>query len=467
MNKPYKSPITAPLDPRDLEAIPPSSGPPSYQAPADSPPSMRWLVWLIVGLTGMLFVLACLLVGLFLAFPSLRTAAMGLITSPPQPQQAAPPQAPTSLTMPERPLALEETFDQPTEQWDQSSTQVVDGAYELRLDTPNYDSYGLLLGDGSQEFTGIIADFEMVVDAQQTAGSIDSEYGIRFRQTGPGDYLLFSISSSGYYRLVRVQNNEYESVIPWTFEPQIETGLNAINQLGVVAEGRDLVLSINGAELATATDDNPAAGQLTLGVATFDEGGTIVRFDNVKGQTGPFDLTEDFSNPATTQWSTGSTLIVDGGYEIATDGGVITWQQPLPNGASDVGDFTLDVDVTLVEGNTENVRYGVLFGDSGSFDYYTLYLLPQGGLMMNYRDSSGESIALISPVEVPEVNPGADQTNKLGLTIDDGILRITINDTDIAEFETPQPIRGMVGLVVSSDPGSPVSVRFDNFRLAE
>ncbi|MEM8533073.1 MAG: hypothetical protein AAGF95_19665, partial [Chloroflexota bacterium] len=216
MNKPYKSPITAPLDPRDLEPIPSSSGQPPSQAPASSSQSMRWLVWLVVGLTGMLFVLACLLVGLFLAFPTLRTAAMGLISSPFETQQAAPPEAPTSLAMPERPLALEETFDQPTEQWDQSSTQVVDGAYELRLDTPNYDSYGLLLGDGSQEFTGVIADFEMTVDAQQTAGSINSEYGIRFRQTGPGDYLLFSISSSGYYRLVRVQNNEYESVIPWT-----------------------------------------------------------------------------------------------------------------------------------------------------------------------------------------------------------------------------------------------------------
>ncbi|MEM8535006.1 MAG: hypothetical protein AAGF95_29490, partial [Chloroflexota bacterium] len=268
-------------------------------------------------------------------------------------------------------------------------------------------------------------------------------------------------------RLVRVQNNEYESVIPWTFEPQIETGLNATNRLGIVAEGRDLLLSINGTEITAAIDDNPAAGQLTLGVATFDEGGTIVRFDNIEGQVGPFNLDEDFSNPATTQWSTGSTLIVDGGYEIATDGGVITWQQPLPNGASDVGDFTLDVDVTLVEGNAENVRYGVLFGDSGSFDYYTLYLLPQGGLMMNYRDSSGESVSLISPVEVREVNPGANETNKLGLSIDDGMLRITINDTEIAELETPQPIRGLVGLVVASDPGSPVSVRFDNFRLTE
>lgn len=466
MNKPYKSPITAPLDPRDLEPIPPPSGTPSSHT-ATSPQNMRWLVWLVVGLTGLLFVLACLLVGLFLAFPALRTAAVGLISSPQQPQNAAPPEAPTALSMPARPLALEETFDQPTEQWDQSSAQIVDGAYELRLDTPNYDSYGLLLGNGSQEFTGIVVDFEMAVDVQQTTGHTDSEYGIRFRQTGPGDYLMFSISSTGYYRLVRVQNNEYESVIPWTFDPQIETGLNAINRLGVVAEGRNLALSINGTELANTTDDSPAAGQLTLGIATFDEGGSIVRFDNVEGQAGAFDLAENFSDPTTAQWSTGSTLIVDGAYEIATDGGVITWQQPLPNGASEVGDFALDVEVTLAEGNTENVRYGVLFGDSGSFDYYTLYLLPEGGITMNYRDSSGESVSLIPPVEVPEVKPGVNETNQIGVAINDGVLRITINGVELTELETPQPIRGMVGLVVASDPGSPANVRFDNFRLEE
>ena len=43
------------------------------------------------------------------------------------------------------------------------------------------------------------------------------------------------------------------------------------------------------------------------------------------------------------------------------------------------------------------------------------------------------------------------------------VISITLNGTKLPDLENLDPIRGMVGLIVSSD----TEARFDNFRLEE
>jgi hypothetical protein len=370
----------------------------------------------------------------------------------------APPESPVpaNLAAPTRPLKIEEGWDAPTARWEQSLARVVDGTYEVRVDTPNYDSYGLLSSAGP------VRNFDIAVDVRQVAGDPTAEYGVRFRQTGPGDYYMFSISGSGYYRLLHVKNNGYTSLVPWTFDGRVKTGADAVNRLRVVAEGGSITGWVNDAQLATGTDEIDVGGQLTLGVTTFDQGGVAVRFDNVAGTAEGEDLADDFGKAENTKWSVGGATIVDGGYEVTAGPGIQSWQQPLPSGSSSVGDFALEVDATLVRGG-DSAAYGVIFGDGGSFDFYTLYLLPQGGLALIRSERGGEQTALVPPVQVDLVKPGQNATNKLRLELRGQTLTIILNDTKLTDLPLDAPVQGMVGLIVSSE----TTARFDNFKLQE
>jgi hypothetical protein len=420
----------------------------------EPPPRRRLLIWLIAGL-GALILLQALVFGALLAFPGLRAQIRPFWI---RPAAAAPPESPISanLPAPARPLAFEETWDQSTARWEQSLARVVDGTYEVRVDVPNYDSYGLLSSEGP------IRNFDIAVDARQVAGDPTAEFGVRFRQTGPGDYYMFSISGSGYYRLLRVKAGVYSSLVPWTFDGRVKTGADAVNRLRVVARGGSIAGSVNGVELATGADDADVGGQLTLGVTTFDKGGVAVRFDNVAGTAEGADLKDDFSRAEETRWSVGGATIVDGGYEITAGPGIQSWQQPLPNGASNVGDFTLEVDATLVRGG-DTAAYGVMFGDGGSFDFYTLFLLPQGGLALVRSEPGGQQTTLVPPVQVDLVKPGENATNKIRLELRGQVLGITLNGTKLTDLQLDQPVQGMVGLIVSSE----TTARFDNFKLNE
>jgi hypothetical protein len=430
--------------------------PPTAPLAAPEPPRRRRiLLWVIAGL-GALVLLQLIVLGALLAIPGLRNQIKPFWI---RPSIAAPPESPVPANLPalERPLKIDENWDQPTARWEQSLARVADGAYEMRVDNPNYDSYGLLSSEQP------VRNFDIAVDVQQVAGDPTAEYGVRFRQTGPSDYLMFSISGSGYYRLLRVKSGVYSSLTPWTFDGRVKTGPNAVNRLRVVAEGASIAGSINGAQLVTARDEVDTGGQLTLGVTTFDKGGVAVRFDNIAGSAEGADLKDDFGNAETTRWSVGGARIVDGGYEITAGPGIQSWQQPLPNGSSSVGDFTLDVDATLVITDSDEAAYGVIFGDGGSFDFYSLYLFPQGAIGLFRSDSSGQVTTLVPPVPFELVKPGKNATNHIRLEVRGPVLSITLNGARLPDLQMDQPIQGMVGMIVSSS----TTARFDNFRFQE
>jgi hypothetical protein len=434
-------PPTTPLDPLD---------------PPDPPQRRRRLLLWVIGGLGALVLLQLVVLGVFLAVPGLRNQIKPFWA---RPAAAAPPDSPQSAgqAAPARPLKIEERWDQPTTRWEQSVARVADGAYEVRVDIPNYDSYGLLSAEGP------VRNFDLAVDVRQVAGDPTAEYGVRFRQTGPSDYFMFSISGSGYYRLLQVKQGAYTSLTPWTFDGRIKTGAEAVNRLHVVAQGSSISGSINDVQLVNAEDKIDVGGQLTFGVTTFDKGGVAVRFDNVIGRAENTDIQENFNNPEVAEWSLGGATIVDGAYEITAGEGIQSWQQPLPNGSSSVGDFTLEVDATLVITDSDAGAYGVIFGDGGSFDFYTLYLFPQGGIGLFRSERTGESVALVPPVPFEQVKPGKDATNHIRLDVRGNVLSITLNGTQLPDLEMDRPIQGMVGLIVSNS----TTARFDNFVLQE
>lgn len=466
---PPPGPAPAPPSPQPQGAYLPGSYIPSEQIPADTPPRGRRRLLLILAsvLGGFVACAAIGLVLLVLFTPSLRSRLAFL-----GPASAAPPEGPDKfIAPPEGPVAINDDFSSASGRWDRSQTSIAGGAYELTLELDNFDSYGLYLG-GSE-----IVDFDLAVDATMTAGPPNAEFGIRFRQSAPDEHLIFSISPSGYYRLARVSEKQYTSLVPWTRDARIRTGVGATNRLRVVANGPAITGFINGEEVLAYSDDQQRAGQLTLGLVTFEQGGLTVRFDNAEGfallapeggQPAQVELNEDFEDPASTQWSVGGATVRGGAYEVTVGGSVLSWQQPLPTGSSEVsGDFVLEVDATMLSGNGGGSGYGIMFGDGGEFDFFALLILPEGGMML-YRNGA-EGGLVIPPVEVQSVNPGLDATNKLRVEVRGQKLTVTINDETLPELEFPEDVRfgGMAGVILQGADAEGVTARFDNFRLEE
>ena len=341
----------------------------------------------------------------------------------------------------------------------------------MRLELANFDSYGLFLG-GSD-----VRDFDLAVDATQTAGPPDGELGIRFRQSAPDNHLMFSISPSGFYRLLKVEDKTYTSLVPWTRHAGISQGPGATNRLRVVADGPSIAGYINGEQVLTFNDSAQQAGQLTLGLVTFETGGLEARFDNLEGfavatlpdgQPGELDLAEDFGDPEAAQWSVGGATLADGAYEFFVGGSVVSWQQPLPTGSSEVsGDFVLEVEAAMLSGREDNSAYGVMFGDGGAFDFFALMIVPDGRLLM-YRNGD-DGYVVIPALELPAINPGLDTTNRIRVEVRGSSFLITINDQELPSIELPEGVTmdGMAGVIVQGADARGARARFDNFRLEE
>lgn len=442
-----------------------------YPPPAPAGGPNRLLVLLVVVFGSFVLVAGLGLALLLYLSPAVR-ARLPLFAQVTTGQ--APPEAPNKYANPDRsgPLLIEDDFARAQGLWEQSQTLVVDGSYELRLDQPDYDTYGLYLGAAA------VRNFDMAVDVQQVAGDPIAEYGIRFRQAGPGDHLMFSISGNGYFRLLRVSDEQYISAVPWTRHEAIATNTGAVNRLRVIARDDSITAFINEQQVLEYRDTVQAAGQLTLGLVTFAQGGLAVRFDNIAGeaedtsgdQVAPIDLAEDFSDPATIPWSIGGAEITGGAYEIFVGGAVQSWQQPLPTGSSRVdGNFILEVEATLLSGTEGNTAYGVMFSDGGEFDFFTLYLYPEGAIGLFRSEANGAGGAIVQPVLIEAINPGFNATNKIRIEARDAILSVSINGQALGDLEFQDGVNfaGMVGLIVNSGDLDGVRARFDNFRLEE
>lgn len=439
--------------------------------PPPPPPRGRRRLLLIIAATlgGFVACAALALVLLIFTVPTLRSRLFFL-----NPVAGPPPEAPNKFADPPAgPVAITDDFSAGGSRWDRSQTRIAGGAYELSLELDNFDSYGLFLGgDG-------ISDFDMAVDATMTAGPPNAEFGIRFRQSAPDDHLLFSISPSGFYRLARVSDRSYSSLVPWTRDERIRTGVGATNRLRVVADGATITGFINGEQVLTYSDEQPASGQLTLGLVTFEQGGLAVRFDNIEGfamaspdggQTARVELDQQFEDAATAPWSVGGATISGGAYELFVAGSVVSWQQPLPTGASEVrGNYVVEVEATMVSGNLEGAGngYGLMFGDGGEFDFFYLLILPEGGLMLARNGPDGGLLVPPTPLDI--VNPATNAVNKIRLEVRGQNLTVTINDQPIGDFDLPAEVSldGMVGLALQSADADGLRVRFDNFRLEE
>lgn len=126
-------------------------------------------------------------------------------------------------------------------------------------------------------------DLVLEVDVTQLTGSPSASYGILLRMAGPQQFYRFEITGNGQYIVERHDGPDsfVRLTEKWASSPALQTGLNAVNHLAVVAEGSSFSFYANDQLLAEVNDSSYQQGPVALDAGTFGPTELQVAFDNV------------------------------------------------------------------------------------------------------------------------------------------------------------------------------------------
>jgi hypothetical protein len=116
--------------------------------------------------------------------------------------------------------------------------------------------------------------------AQRLMGPLDSYFGVVCNFVNGGNYYLFAVGPDGWYGIVKKQASQ--TIIMKEGMDQsgtIQAGTNAVTVRGDCYSGQ-LVLYVNGVQMATVRDLSFTGGSVGLGVGTRKTGGAQILFDN-------------------------------------------------------------------------------------------------------------------------------------------------------------------------------------------
>lgn len=154
---------------------------------------------------------------------------------------------------------------------------IVDGRLLLEVDGPNIVQYTTL---AERRFT----NFDLTVDAIQLAGSPDSTYGVLFGLDGDDEtFFRFEITGNGLYVVERrAADGSWERFTDgWVASPALNQGVDATNQLRILAAVPTFSFYANDTLLTQVADARYQGGNVGLDAGTFGQPGLRVAFDNV------------------------------------------------------------------------------------------------------------------------------------------------------------------------------------------
>jgi len=169
-------------------------------------------------------------------------------------------------------------FSDPESGWGETTVEAGNSSYGtgifcITVDQPQW----LVWSTAGQEFD----DFVLEADAWQASGPADASYGIVARYTDADHFYRFEIGGDQQYSILKSSPQEWVSLVDWA-ESQAILPNRSINHIKIVCRGTVLSLRVNGEHLVTVTDDSLVRGDIGLIGATFDQGGAVLCFDNVK-----------------------------------------------------------------------------------------------------------------------------------------------------------------------------------------
>jgi hypothetical protein len=140
----------------------------------------------------------------------------------------------------------------------------------------NGECHFLVKGSGGG--FSVTGNFKNFILQAQIWSAIDSGvYALAFRGQGnPRTYFAFGISPKGQFQLIKMiptQGRQVAVIQPWTESAAIKKGQGK-NLLEVIAQGSQITLFANGAQLISITDDSLTEGP--IGFGAYQEGHAVI-----------------------------------------------------------------------------------------------------------------------------------------------------------------------------------------------
>lgn len=413
--------------------------------------------------------------------------------------------------------ALDESFRADTGDWELSGEEDYGLRYEAgtyRIDVPAADQY---VWGIHQDFDA--GDFYLEVDAYTLSGPEDNQVGVVFRHADTENFYTFVIGADGQFELLRFASGVWTELLPRQPSGEIVTGLDAVNRLGVLAQGAELTLFVNGEVVGSATDEGLPSGTVGLAAGAFAEGGVFAAFDDLRvwrlgesaaaptaepveeataepteaPSTGP--AVEPTVQPEVRVPPAGVTARVDairltqpllseqfrrdtGAWSLNSDetvtyaiaGRTLTIRVDAENlmgwsAANDVSanDLFFEADGTLRAG-PEEAEYGLLLREQPGGNFYFFAVTGLGSFGF-WKSVDQEWTELVPWTAADAIAAGVGATNRLGALVEGSTFTLFANGEPLAQVDDSSFSGGGVALAAGTFDAGGAEVAFDNVSL--
>jgi hypothetical protein len=175
-------------------------------------------------------------------------------------------------------VLFQDDFSDTGSGWDRTTnengaTDYQDGGYHIYV-APEF--YSLWANPG-RDFT----DVRVEVVGHKISGVDDNEYGVICRYVDVGNFYAASVSSDGFYAIIRLLDGsfEYLGMEAMQTSDAVNQGSDS-NHIRLDCVGSTLTLYVNSTQVATATDSSFSSGDVGLYAGTFNSPDIDILFDD-------------------------------------------------------------------------------------------------------------------------------------------------------------------------------------------
>jgi len=360
--------------------------------------------------------------------------------------------------------------------------QIKNRQLTIQVNDPDWMGWSVL-GDSAS------ADMLFEADMRLVDGPVAAEHGIVFRYQDDNNFYFFAVNSESSWSLWELVDDEWSAILNWQTNNALESGVDSINRLTVLAEGDLITLMINDVPVGQARDDTFAGGEVALAVGTFEDAGAKVAFDNVDywilsemseepvETPVPLEIIQRLDDIAATEPTTTSEFRRDyGSWDNVPDDDVtktyeqralhvrvdrmewVTWSVHQKISAAD---FLAEVETSLIDAPASS-EYGLVFRLTDQ-DFY-FFAISSNGYYSLARSDDGEWSDLVPWTESNLIATGAGAANLLAVLAEGPVITLIVNGEALTQVEDDTYSVGEVGLAVGTFDEAGVEVAFDNFR---
>lgn len=176
---------------------------------------------------------------------------------------------------PEGDIILSDDFSSNSNDWnlgssDQGGVDITNGQLVIDVNKDNY----IIWSDLPDTYQSLI----MVMDVTVLRPAGDGDFGFICGLQDVDNFTVLEISEDGYYSIWKYENNEFISLLEWTYSERVAAG--GPFTLAAYCGPDRLALALNDTLLAETTDPNYVPGRVGVAAGCYENPGISVGFDN-------------------------------------------------------------------------------------------------------------------------------------------------------------------------------------------